>query len=46
MRSFDFTSERKIQMAEYVTIMDDGVRLQAVLEKPEGCSCPLVIFLV
>lgn len=32
-------------MAEYVTIMDDGVRLQAVLEKPEGCSCPLVIFL-
>ena len=33
------------KMAEQVSIMDDGIRLSAVLEKPDKDRCPLVIFL-
>ena len=32
-------------MTEQLTIMDDGIRLSAVLERPTDGPCPLVIFL-
>ncbi len=32
-------------MTEHISIMDDGIRLSAVLEKPDKDRCPLVIFL-